>query len=67
MPDKEPTIAAARKEWNDKRIAPAMKRGGERRERFTTSSGVEINREYDPEDIKEIGRASCRERVYVLV
>src|SRR5580700_12011542 len=51
MPEKERTIAAAREEWETKRVAPALKRGPERRESFVTSSGIEIKREYDPEDL----------------
>ncbi|HLW71679.1 MAG TPA: methylmalonyl-CoA mutase family protein [Candidatus Binataceae bacterium] len=51
MADNDKTIAQARKEWADKRVAPALKRGAERRERFATSSGIEVKREYDPEDL----------------
>jgi methylmalonyl-CoA mutase, N-terminal domain len=45
------TIAVARDQWEQKWLAPALKRGAERRERFATSSGVEIKREYDPSDL----------------
>ncbi|MGH7840506.1 MAG: acyl-CoA mutase large subunit family protein [Candidatus Binataceae bacterium] len=45
------TIGDARKEWSEKRVAPALKRGPERRERFATSSGIDVQREYDPEDL----------------
>jgi len=51
MANDERTIAAARAQWEQKRVAPAVKRGPERRERFTTSSGIEIKREYDPGDL----------------
>jgi methylmalonyl-CoA mutase N-terminal domain/subunit len=51
MADNDRTIADARKEWNEKRVAPALKRGVERRERFVTSSGIDVQREYDPEDL----------------
>jgi methylmalonyl-CoA mutase, N-terminal domain len=51
MSEKERTIAAAREEWGKKRVAPALKRGPERRESFVTSSGIDIKREYDPEDL----------------
>src|SRR6202158_6300146 len=51
MPEDKPTIAAARKTWEERRVAPALKRGPERRERFATNSGIEIKREYDPEDL----------------
>jgi len=51
MADKPPTIAEARKDHEQKRIAPALKRGPERREKFATSSGIEVRREYNPEDL----------------
>ncbi len=51
MPQDERTLEVARKNWEEQRVAPALKRGGERRERFATSSGIEIKREYDPEDL----------------
>ncbi len=51
MADNKPTIASARKAWNEKKVAPALKRGGERRERFVTGSGIEVKREYDPDDL----------------
>jgi methylmalonyl-CoA mutase N-terminal domain/subunit len=52
MADNERTIATARKEWEEKRVKPALKRGPERRESFVTSSGIETRREYDPEDLE---------------
>jgi methylmalonyl-CoA mutase N-terminal domain/subunit len=51
MPDKERTIAEARKNWEETRVAPALKRGAERRERFATSSGIETRRAYAPDDL----------------
>src|SRR5271167_3381286 len=51
MPEEKPTIATARKIWEEKRVAPTLKRGPERRDRFVTNSGIEIKREYDPEDL----------------
>ena len=51
MADKPPTIAEARKDHEQKRIAPTLKRGPERREKFATSSGIEVRREYNPEDL----------------
>src|SRR5271170_4135845 len=45
------TVGEARQRWEAKRVAPALKRGGERREHFTTTSGIEIKREYNPEDL----------------
>jgi methylmalonyl-CoA mutase N-terminal domain/subunit len=44
-------IEDARKAWEQRKVAPALKRGGERRERFATSSGIEIRRQYDPTDL----------------
>ncbi len=51
MANDERTIAEARKAWEQKRIAPALKRAPERRESFTTSSGIDVQREYDPADL----------------
>jgi methylmalonyl-CoA mutase N-terminal domain/subunit len=44
-------IGDARKNWEQRKVEPALKRGGERRDHFTTSSGIEIEREYDPADL----------------
>ena len=52
MPEDKSAIASARKNWEEQKVAPALKRGAERRDRFTTNSGIEIKREYDPEDFK---------------
>src|SRR5216684_5944080 len=49
MAEDKRTIAATRKTWEEQRVAPALKRGPERRDRFATNSGIEIKREYDPE------------------
>jgi methylmalonyl-CoA mutase, N-terminal domain len=51
MADNEHTITAAREQWEQKRVTPALKRGAERRERFVTGSGIEVKREYDPSDL----------------
>src|SRR5689334_19843337 len=51
MANDQHIIAAARAQWEQQRVAPALKRGAERREQFTTSSGIEIKREYDPDDL----------------
>ena len=51
MPEDKSEIAKARKNWEEKKVAPALKRGPERRDRFATNSGIEIKREYDPEDL----------------
>src|SRR6516162_7356279 len=52
MANDERTIAAARSQWEQKRVAPALKRGSERRELFSTGSGIEVKREYDPVDLE---------------
>src|ERR1700687_5729029 len=44
-------IADARKNWEQRKVEPALKRGRERRERFATSSGIEIEREHDPTNL----------------
>src|SRR5262249_47828917 len=49
MPDRN--IEEARKSREQRKVEPALKRGGERRERFVTTSGIEIEREYDPTDL----------------
>ncbi|HJU09717.1 MAG TPA: methylmalonyl-CoA mutase family protein [Candidatus Binataceae bacterium] len=51
MTNDERTISGARAEWEQKRVAPALKRGPERREQFTTSSGIDVKRTYDPADL----------------
>ncbi len=49
MPEKEDPLKAARDRYNQG-VEHALKRGGERRERFATTSGIEIKRLYDPDD-----------------
>src|SRR5271167_1592514 len=44
-------LASARKNWEERKLAPSLKRGKERREKFETSSGIEIKRAYDPSDL----------------
>jgi methylmalonyl-CoA mutase N-terminal domain/subunit len=51
MANDERMITAARAQWEQKRVAPALKRGPERREVFTTNSGIDVKREYDPADL----------------
>jgi methylmalonyl-CoA mutase N-terminal domain/subunit len=52
MPNKEKSIAEAKAEWEQKRVALALKRGPERREQFATSSGIDVQRAYDPTDLE---------------
>ena len=42
-------------EWSDKTLAPLVKRFGERQTRFETSSGVEVEPLYTPEDVNGDG------------
>ncbi|MGH7812464.1 MAG: acyl-CoA mutase large subunit family protein [Candidatus Binataceae bacterium] len=51
MPEKDRTIAEARKAWEERKLAPALKRGPERKPEFATSSGIDIKRTYDPADL----------------
>ena len=51
MPEDDRTrIATARKGWEERKLAPALKRGAERKKQFSTTSGIDINRVYDPTD-----------------
>jgi methylmalonyl-CoA mutase, N-terminal domain len=50
MADEQGSIKAAREQYNQN-VERALKRGGERRERFATTSGIEIKRLYDPDDL----------------
>ncbi|HXR35355.1 MAG TPA: methylmalonyl-CoA mutase family protein, partial [Candidatus Binataceae bacterium] len=50
MPEEESSIKAAREKYNQA-VERALKRGAERRERFATTSGIEIKRLYDPGDV----------------
>ncbi|HVN64618.1 MAG TPA: methylmalonyl-CoA mutase family protein [Candidatus Binataceae bacterium] len=51
MPEKEKSIADARKAWEERKLASALKRGPERKPEFATSSGIDIKRTYDPSDL----------------
>ena len=51
MAEDKRTITEARAQWEQKRVAPTLLRGPERREHFSTSSGIEVKREYDPADL----------------
>jgi methylmalonyl-CoA mutase N-terminal domain/subunit len=42
-----------KQEWRDTTLAPALKRGAERQDRFETSSGVEIDTVYTQEDLPD--------------
>ncbi len=49
--DDRTAIISARKDWEARKLAPALKRGGERKKKFETTSGIEIDRAYDPSDL----------------
>jgi methylmalonyl-CoA mutase, N-terminal domain len=51
MPEDDRKIAAARKIWEERKLDPSLKRGPERKKNFVTSSGIEIKRAYDPDDL----------------
>ena len=42
----------SKQEWNDSTFGPVKKRFGERRDRFETDSGLEVDTVYTPEDLK---------------
>jgi methylmalonyl-CoA mutase, N-terminal domain len=44
----------ARKHWQERKLDPALKKGGERRERFITSSGIDVKRLYEPADTADL-------------
>jgi methylmalonyl-CoA mutase N-terminal domain/subunit len=46
------TLETARKKWEERKLAPALKRGAERKKNFATTSGVEVKRQYDPADLE---------------
>ena len=51
MADNNRDLDSARKGWEERKLKPALKRGKERREKFETSSGIEVKRAYDPDDL----------------
>ena len=51
MAQNDRNIESARKNWQERKLAPALKRGKERRERFATTSDIEIKRLYEPVDL----------------
>ena len=48
--------------WEEARLKPALERGGERKPRFTTQSGVEIDRLYTPADLRDPANDPDRDR-----
>ena len=49
--DDDRKIESARKNWEERKLNPALKRGPERKPKFVTSSGIEVKRAYDPDDL----------------
>jgi methylmalonyl-CoA mutase N-terminal domain/subunit len=49
--------SAARKAWEERKVAPALKRGPERKKEFRTTSGIDIERIYDPSNLDGIDYA----------
>src|SRR5260221_6526846 len=54
MPDDDRKIADARKNWEERKLNPSLKRGPERKAKFVTSSGIDVKRAYDPEDLNDL-------------
>ncbi|HYB90140.1 MAG TPA: methylmalonyl-CoA mutase family protein [Candidatus Binataceae bacterium] len=55
MPENDrAAIDKARKQWDERKLGPALKRGPERKKQFATSSGIEVRRTYDPADLASL-------------
>jgi len=50
------------RDWEDERLRPALEKSPERRDRFITQSGVEINRVYTPQDLHDPANDPDRDR-----
>ena len=48
-----------KQEWNEGTFEPVRKRFGERRDRFETDSGIEVDTVYTPEDLKSFDYADA--------
>ena len=48
-----------KQEWNESTFEPVKKRFGERRDRFETDSGIEVDTVYTPEDLKSFDYADA--------
>jgi methylmalonyl-CoA mutase, N-terminal domain len=51
MAQNDRDLESARKNWTERKLAPALKRGKERKERFATSSEIDVKRTYEPDDL----------------
>ena len=49
----------SKQEWNESTFEPVKKRFGERRDRFETDSGIEVDTVYTPEDLKDFDYAEA--------
>ena len=49
----------SKQEWNDSTFEPVKRRFGERRDRFETDSGIEVDAVYTPEDLKSFDYADA--------
>src|SRR5260370_830181 len=54
MPEDDRKIASDRKSWEERKLDPSLKRGPERKQKFVTSSGIDVKRAYDPEDLSAL-------------
>src|SRR5205823_4180026 len=54
--------AQHQRQWEAERLRPALEKSPERRHRFITQSGVEINRVYTPEDLHDPANDPDRDR-----
>src|SRR5277367_4977141 len=54
MPEDDRKISDARKNWEERKLNPSLKRGPERKAKFVTSSGIDVKRAYDPEDLNDL-------------
>ena len=46
-------VSGPRKQWEERTLKGALSRSKERRERFATTSGIEVGRLYDPQDLED--------------
>ena len=46
-------VSGPRKQWEERTLKGALSRSQERRERFATTSGIEVGRLYDPQDLED--------------
>src|ERR1700678_1024665 len=54
MPEDDRKIADARKNWEERKLNPALKPGPESKGKVVTGSGIDVKRVYDPEDLSDL-------------